>query len=375
VNWLRSAPGIMRGVYWRIAAVLALVGLSYIVFRLISPSFPEIYPGAIFFPAVLLAALLGGMWAGIAATILSVLLSDYLIFAPVGSFTGKSPSSVLFLTLYMVYGTSISLLIEGLNRYRRRLAIAHEEAALARERSRAEEESRRIAFQREQLRALADGLEKAREEERTRVARDLHDDIGQILTAVKMDLMWIDRQVSMGEKEVHRRLESAVELINEGAQSVRKICSGLRPAILDDLGLGPAMEWQTNEFSSRTGIACRTTLPPTKLGLSTNCASAFFRIFQECLTNIGRHAHARTVDVSLFREGEEVVMIVQDDGEGIRDIARAPSLGILGMKERAQSCGGELLIDSSVGRGTAVMLRIPVHSNLSKEDGDARIDR
>ena len=232
-------------------------------------------------------------------------------------------------------------------------------------------ESERVALQREQLRALAGRLEKVREEERTLVARDLHDDIGQILTAVKMDLHWIGRHAINKESEAHRRLESAVELIGHGMRSVRAICTGLRPSLLDDLGLAAAIEWQADEFSRRTGIANRLSLPEAKFGLSRDQATVFFRIFQECLTNVSRHAHARAVDVSLHRQGEDIVLVVRDDGKGFREESHTPSLGILGMKERAQSCGGELSIASSAGEGTAVTLRVPLHADGSKDDADS----
>jgi signal transduction histidine kinase len=212
----------------------------------------------------------------------------------------------------------------------------------------------------EQLRALAERLEKAREEERVRVARDLHDDIGQILTAVKMDLVWIGKQLAGRNGWLLSRIDGAVELINNGVGSVREICARLRPSVLDDLGLAAAIEWQALEFSKRTGIACRLSLPANRLGLSGDQATTFFRIFQECLTNISRHANAQALEVSLKKENEDVAMVVKDDGCGFRVAERTSSLGILGMKERAQACGGELLIDSSPGKGTTVILRIPM---------------
>ncbi len=236
-------------------------------------------------------------------------------------------------------------------------------------------ERERLAIQRKQLRALSEHQEKAREEERTRVARDLHDDIGQILTAIKMELAWIGKHV--GDKktnEVSARLTSTVKLINDGVQSVRRICSGLRPSVLDDLGLSAAIEWQTADFTKRTGIGCRLSLPSDTLDLDGDQRTACFRIFQECLTNISRHAHARTVDVSLSPEGRDLVLIVRDDGKGFRE-ARTGSLGLLGMKERAEVCGGELAIESSPGKGTAVTLRIPRSRNISTEDDDAHTDR
>ncbi len=231
------------------------------------------------------------------------------------------------------------------------------------ERKQAEEaqrESEKLTLQHGQLRALAERLQKAREEERTRVARDLHDDIGQVLTAIKMELAWIGRHVAARESEVHRRLEGAVQLISDGSRTVRRICAGLRPSLLDDLGLEAAIEWQGNEFASRTGIACRVLLPSDRLGLPADHATAIFRIFQECLTNVSRHAHARSVHVSLYAEGNDLVMVVKDDGKGFQESKAGSSLGILGMKERAQGCGGELSIASSTGKGTTVTVRVPM---------------
>lgn len=222
-----------------------------------------------------------------------------------------------------------------------------------------------ITLQHKQLVALAKRLEEAREEERARVARDLHDDIGQLLTAVKMDLVWIGKHMADREAEAHERLGDAVELINTGVRSVRKICTGLHPSVLDDLGLAAAIEWQANEFSTRAGIACRLSLPGEPLNLTGDQAITIFRVFQESLTNIGRHAHAHNIEVSLYEEEGDLVLNVRDDGKGFSEAARASGLGMLGMLERAEACGGKLLIDSSPGKGTAVTLRVPTLSGKS----------
>jgi PAS domain S-box-containing protein len=236
-------------------------------------------------------------------------------------------------------------------------------------------ESERLVFQRQQLRALTERMEKAREEERTRVARDLHDDIGQILTAIKMELAWIGKHIANKNNEASTRLTSTVKLVNEGVHSVRRICTGLRPPVLDDLGLGAAIEWQAADFTKRTGVDCRLQLPSDTLDLDSDQRTACFRIFQECLTNISRHAHARTVDVSLSPDGGDLVLVVRDDGMGFQETARTGSLGILGMRERAEVCGGELTIDSSPGTGTAVTLRIPRRRSRSAEGKDADSNR
>jgi signal transduction histidine kinase len=235
-------------------------------------------------------------------------------------------------------------------------------------------ESEKVALQREQFQALAERLRRAREEERTRVSRDLHDQIGQILTAIKLDLMWMNRRLPKANAELRERLQSTVGLINEGVRSVRKICSGLRPGVLDDLGLAAAIEWQANEFGSRTGIDCMVSVPAGDLKLDGDLATEFFRIFQECLTNIIRHAEAKTVRVLLVEQEQELVLVVADDGKGFLESEVSESLGFLGMKERAQVCGGNLEIASSPGGGTTITLRVPMHSHSPSDSNYAHSD-
>jgi PAS domain S-box-containing protein len=228
------------------------------------------------------------------------------------------------------------------------------------ERKRGEES---LVLQKEQLRALAERLQWVREEDRKRVARDLHDQIGQILTAIKMDMTWMTRHLPESEGEVLARLTESIQLINDGVKSVRAICSGLRPGVLDDLGLAAAIEWQASEFASRNGICCQVSVPPVDLHLDGDRATAAFRIFQECLTNVIRHAHAKSVRVSLCQEDENILLVVEDDGIGFRESNLSNSrgyLGLLGMKERAQFCGGDVQISSSPGNGTTVTVRVPV---------------
>jgi PAS domain S-box-containing protein len=220
-----------------------------------------------------------------------------------------------------------------------------------------------LILQKEQLRALAERLQWVREEDRKRVARDLHDQIGQILTAIKMDMTWIIRHLPETEGEALARLKESILLIDDGVKAVRTICSGLRPGVLDDLGLAAAIEWQASEFASRNGILCQVTVPPVDLHLDGDRATATFRIFQECLTNVLRHAQAKSVRVELCQEEENILLIVTDDGIGFceSDLWNSlGSLGLLGMKERAQFCGGDVQISSSPGNGTTVTVRVPV---------------
>jgi PAS domain S-box-containing protein len=245
------------------------------------------------------------------------------------------------------------------------------------ERKRTEEALRRsekMALQREQFQALAERLRRAREEERTRVSRDLHDQIGQILTAIKLDLTWITRRLPKANGEFHDRLKGTIGLINDGIRSVRRICTGLRPGILDDLGLAAAIEWQANEFASRSGVRCDVTVPATDVVLDGDQATEFFRIFQECLTNVMRHAEATSVRATLREESGDLVLVVADNGKGFCESEVSDSLGFLGMKERAQVCGGGLQIASSPGHGTTVTLRVPRRTVQASEGEHAHSD-
>jgi PAS domain S-box-containing protein len=228
------------------------------------------------------------------------------------------------------------------------------------ERKRGEEA---LVLQREQLRALAERLQTVREEDRKKVARDLHDQIGQILTAIKMDLTWMTRHLPKSEDALLARVTESIQSINVGVKSVRTICSGLRPGVLDDLGLAAAIEWQASEFTSRNGVHCEVSVPPVDLHLDGDRATATFRIFQECLTNVIRHAQAKSVRVALCQEDENILLVVEDDGIGFIETGVSNSLGslgLLGMKERAQFCGGDVHISSSPGNGTTVTVRVPV---------------
>jgi PAS domain S-box-containing protein len=228
------------------------------------------------------------------------------------------------------------------------------------ERKRGEES---LILQREQLRALAERLQWVREEDRKQVARDLHDQIGQILTTIKMDMTWMIRHLPESDVTILARLKESIQSINDGVKAVRTICSGLRPGVLDDLGLAAAIEWQANEFASRNGIHCEVSVPPVDLHLDGDRATATFRIFQECLTNVIRHAQAKLVRITLCQEKENMLLVVRDDGIGFHESGLPnafASLGLLGMKERAQFCGGDVQISSSIGNGTTVTVRVPI---------------
>lgn len=210
-----------------------------------------------------------------------------------------------------------------------------------------------------QLRALTARLQTIREEERKRVAREIHDDLGQALTAIKIDVASLVRDMPADQSQ-EKKAESVLRLVDHTIQSVRRIATELRPGILDDLGLVAAVEWAAEEFAARSGTRLRLDLPREDLVIDQESATAIFRIFQETLTNITRHAEATQVDVRLGEEGDSLVLEVRDNGRGMNEeVATGGSLGILGMRERALLLGGELTISGATGEGTVVRVRIP----------------
>ncbi|HPL64719.1 MAG TPA: PAS domain S-box protein [Syntrophales bacterium] len=215
---------------------------------------------------------------------------------------------------------------------------------------------------RERLRALAAGIETVREEERTRIARELHDELGQVLTGLKMDVSWIQKRLSPGEKLLRDKMQYMLEYLNPAVQMVRRISTELRPGILDDLGLKEAMEWQIRDFENRTGIrvALCSNLGENRPQGDVN--TALFRILQESLTNIIRHAGATEVAIDIEQKKNSISLRVRDNGRGIskrRSEARN-SIGIAGMRERAELAGGEFRITGSRGKGTEIFVEIPL---------------
>jgi two-component system, NarL family, sensor histidine kinase UhpB len=217
---------------------------------------------------------------------------------------------------------------------------------------------------REQLRALAAHVESVREQERVRIAREIHDELGQSLTCMGMDLAFLDKQIDPDNKDAAARVAALVELVKDTIRCVRRISSELRPSILDDLGLGAAIEWLAHDFEARTQIACAVEVPED-FSLPFELATPMFRVCQEALTNVTRHASAKSVSIRLTCSGTEILLVVKDDGRGITDeeIKRHGSLGLLGMKERVGILGGTLDVQGQPGHGTTVAIRIPLGQN------------
>lgn len=214
----------------------------------------------------------------------------------------------------------------------------------------------------ERLRSLTGRLESIQEEERTRIAREVHDELGQSLTAVKLELALLRDQFSESQPSLLARTDSIGKLVDMTMQSVRKIATELRPVALDQLGLVPAIEWQAREFLSRTGIQCRLNIYMRSVALSAERSTGVFRIFQEILTNVARHAQATSVDISMQEHAGHLQLEVTDNGRGITEaeVTGSKSLGLLGMRERALLLGGETTIQRHAEKGTTVRVRIPL---------------
>ena len=213
----------------------------------------------------------------------------------------------------------------------------------------------------DQLRALSGHLRAVQEEERARIAREVHDELGQALTALKIDLAWVGQRLAGEQKELHAKVQTMTHLIDETVQAVRRIATELRPGLLDHLGLVPALEWQVREFQERTGLTCEFKKNPENLVVDAARATTVFRICQEALTNVARHAQATKVDISLRMAGRKLVLKVRDNGRGISEdaVADPRSVGLLGMRERVLSWGGEVQIQGVKGKGTVVTVHLP----------------
>jgi PAS domain S-box-containing protein len=232
------------------------------------------------------------------------------------------------------------------------------------ERVRAEEALRRS---REELRELGAAANLAREQEQSRIARELHDELGQTLTALQMDVAWCQALVPEDQPATLARHVKMQAMLKETVAATRRIAADLRPLILDDLGLVPAVEWLVEAFAQRNGIPCELSVGSAKLELPRAHATATFRIIQESLTNVAKHAQASHVKVSLERNGADVTFGILDNGVGFspRDPRKPNSYGLIGLRERASLLGGEIKITSAPGEGTHVEVRLPLESPIA----------
>jgi PAS domain S-box-containing protein len=227
-----------------------------------------------------------------------------------------------------------------------------------------------LAESRERLRYLNTHLRSVREEERTSLSRELHDELGQVLTGIKMDVAWIGRKTPEENTVIVERVNSLLTLIDDAIFSVQRISMALRPPALDDFGLQEAMKLAAEDFEKRTKVACEIISKPQHILLKGDISTEAFRIFQEALTNIARHAGAQKVTVSLRRVGDRFIMEVRDDGRGItkKEISDPKSIGLTGMRERAYAVGGSLTVTGTQGKGTTITLSVPLNEGKKEPE-------
>lgn len=218
---------------------------------------------------------------------------------------------------------------------------------------------------RDRLRRLATRMTRVLENERTSIARRVHDELGQLLTLAKLDAVWLGEKLGPHDEEVESRGRELLECLDKGVAVARRIARQLRPGALDELGLRTALETELDDFAKRSGIPCRFEAEPDFAAPGDPVDIALFRVFQEALTNVTRHAHARKVDVQFWESDGKLHLSIHDDGVGIskEQMAEPSSLGIIGMQERIQAIGGKLRIEGSPRKGTRVEIDVPLEVN------------
>jgi two-component system, NarL family, sensor histidine kinase UhpB len=214
---------------------------------------------------------------------------------------------------------------------------------------------------REELRHLSEHLQRVRERERTRIAREVHDEVGQFLTALKIDLTFLGQGLFPEQNAISDQIKAMENKIDSAVHKVREICSELRPSILDDFGLPAAIEWHAGEYEKKTGIKFVVKIDPDIPIIEKRLASVIFRIFQEAVTNVIRHAEATKVRINLKEDGEMLALKVSDNGKGIskKSIYNPGSLGIIGIRERVRFWNGEIQFKTSKSNGTTIIVSIP----------------
>ncbi len=222
----------------------------------------------------------------------------------------------------------------------------------------------------QQLRRLSARLETVREEERTHIARELHDELGQRLTALRMELAWVGSRLREDRPELKEKFTELIQFVDSTTTVVRRLSSDLRPTMLDDLGPIAAIEWLAEDFGVHTGIPCRLILETVDLNGDDALATGLFRMVQESLTNVARHSGAKEVTVNIRQTNGNLILTIRDNGKGISDdaLTQQNSLGLLGMRERARMLGGTAEITRIQAGGTEVRIVLPVHTKINVEE-------
>jgi signal transduction histidine kinase len=221
-----------------------------------------------------------------------------------------------------------------------------------------------------ELSELSSYLQKVREEEKSKLARDIHDELGGILVSAKMDVAWVEERMRKKDGEIAAKLERALQALDDGVQIKRRIIEELRPTLLDNLGLSAALDWQVHEICDRAGIACTISTPSDDSTISPQISIALYRILQEALTNIVKYAKAKNVSVDLGLDSKDVTLIIEDDGVGIPEDAQNNLLshGIAGMRQRVRALHGEFSISRRPEGGTMIEVNIPLGREATETD-------
>jgi PAS domain S-box-containing protein len=286
---------------------------------------------------------------------------DYIrIACELYSILEKQPIASMEFPCLRKDGTNIECMINaariGKQLKEKRVVITYENIT---DRKRAAQE---LEFSRHQLRQLSAHLQSIREKERTRIARELHDELGQLLTALNTEIVLLKNKIPAGQNILSDRAQSMSFLVELTMQTVKRIYMGLRPGMLDHLGLTAAIAWQAEEFSRRTGIVCDVSFNPEDMTIDPDLTSTIFRIFQETLTNVQRHAKATKVTVNLKATDDQLEFVVKDNGKGIAEeqLRKPDSFGLMGIKERVYHWGGSEAIVGKIGKGTTITISIPL---------------
>ncbi len=315
------------------AVALALFA-TLLIWPLVKPTSTPLFLGAI-----VITAWRSGKGPALVATLLSGLIIDFVFIMPQFQLSGGW-DDLTRLAIFTLEGSLLSWLI-----------VSRKEI------------SDQVRKSREELRALSTHLQTLIERERSRIAREIHDELGRELTTLKFEVASLrDRTAKTGSETDREKFTGILKNIDGAISSVRRIATELRPAVLDTLGLTAAIEWQAKDFQNRTGIKCNLSAMEEDIQLNDETATAVFRIFQESLTNVARHANASEVWVSVDRTNRHLIMKIEDNGKGLDAIALpgARSLGIVGMQERVRLLNGQLAVEGNQDQGTIVQVRVPI---------------
>ena len=308
------------------------VALMTLVGHMLAPYCGSMNISLLYLLPVLIAAVRWGRRASFFACILGVVAFDYFFVPPTFDFTPADPRYYFILTVYLIVAVVTGTI------------------------------AARLRSEKEHLRALSSRLESIREEERTAVAREIHDELGQALTGIKLDLAQLAKKLPDNEAPLIARVKSLGETVDDTIKTVRRIATDLRPGILDELGLTAAIEWQVEDFAKRMETEYDLSFSLDDTGLDRNLSTTLFRILQEALTNIARHAHATNVKIDVKEEAGFVIMQIEDDGCGVggREIDVRKSLGLLGIRERVRILNGEAHFSANKKKGASLWVRIPI---------------